>query len=111
MKNIQIVDGAANATFSIFQATEEEFALISPDGSDLEVMGELIERVGVDEAGRVLTLLWQRPVLKSQAMGIQGTRFYDAEFRRELLPISRREVDWNESSINEAQRDLHRRHR
>jgi len=29
MKNIQVIDGAANCTFSIFQATDEEFALLS----------------------------------------------------------------------------------
>jgi hypothetical protein len=26
LKNIQIIDGALNATFSVFQATEDEFA-------------------------------------------------------------------------------------
>ena len=111
MKNIQIVDGAANATFSIFQATDEEFAVIFPDGRDLELAEDLIERVGEQEAGRVLTPLWQRPVLKSDAMGIHGTLFYDAEQRREFLPSSRREVDWDEGFINEAQRSLHRQHR
>jgi hypothetical protein len=28
LKNIQIIDRAENATFSVFQATEEEFAAI-----------------------------------------------------------------------------------
>ena len=111
MKNIQIVDGAANATFSIFQSTEDEFAVIFPDGRDLEVADDLIERVGEEEADRVLAPLWQRPVLKSDAMGIHGTLFYDAEKRRQFLPPSRREVDWDESFINEAQRLLHRKHR
>lgn len=36
MKNIQIIDGAANATFSVFQATEEEYAAIFPDRRDME---------------------------------------------------------------------------
>ena len=31
MKNIQIIDGADNCTFSIFQATDEEFSLIFPE--------------------------------------------------------------------------------
>lgn len=33
MKNIQIIDGAVNATFSVFQATAEEFDAIFPDGA------------------------------------------------------------------------------
>ena len=35
MKNIQIIDGARNATFSIFQATDEAFEAIFPDGRDM----------------------------------------------------------------------------
>jgi hypothetical protein len=31
MKNIQVIDGALNCTFSIFQATDEEFLLLFPD--------------------------------------------------------------------------------
>lgn len=54
MKNIQIIDGALNATFSIFQATEEEFAAIFPDGQDMELAEDLFERLGDEEAGRVL---------------------------------------------------------
>jgi hypothetical protein len=37
MKNIQIIDGAANCTFSIFQATEAEFSLLFPAaGQDIQ---------------------------------------------------------------------------
>ncbi|WP_454598977.1 hypothetical protein [Qipengyuania sp. SM2507] len=111
MKNIQIVDGAANATFSIFQATEDEFAMIFPDGSEMEIAADLVERVGEDEAGRVLDALWQRPVLKRDAMGIHGTLLFDADDRREFLPGSRREVDWDERFVNEAQRKLFRSQR
>ena len=110
MKNVQIIDGALNATFSIFQATDEEFSIIFPDGRDIEVADDLVERVGEVEAGRVLAPLWQRPILKRDAMGIHGTLYYDAEERREFLPPSRKEVDWDESSVNEAQRALFRAH-
>lgn len=111
MKNIQIIDGAANATFSIFQATEEEFAVIFPDGRDLEIAADLVERVGEEEADRLLTPLWKRPIMKRDAIGIHGTLIYDAEDRRHFLPESRREVDWDERFINEAQRVLYRQHR
>jgi hypothetical protein len=57
MKNIQIIDGAVNATFSVFQATEEEFAIIFPDGRDMELAEDLIERIGEEAACSVLTPL------------------------------------------------------
>ncbi|MFZ4381141.1 MAG: hypothetical protein ACOYO0_04145 [Sandarakinorhabdus sp.] len=111
MKNVQIIDGAVNATFSIFQATDEEFAVIFPDGRDIEIASDLVERVGEDEANRVLLPLWERPLLKREAMGVHGTLFYDADQRREFLPRSRREVDWDDRFLNKAQRSLYREHR
>jgi hypothetical protein len=111
MRNIQIIEGAANATFSIFQATDDEFAIIFPDGRDMEIADDLIERLGEEEASRVLTEVWERPVLKRDAAGIHGTLFYGADQRREFMPSSMREVDWDERFVNEAQRRLFRDHR
>ena len=37
MKNVQIVDGASNATLSIFQATDDEYVAIFPAGRDMEL--------------------------------------------------------------------------
>ena len=111
MKNIQIIDGAANATFSVFQATDEEFATIFPDGRDIELIEDLIERVGEEAAGSVLTPLWSRPILKREALGVHGTLFYDNDHRRDHIPPSKREVDWAEDSVNQAQRNLFAPHR
>lgn len=111
MKNIQIVDGAANATFSVFQATDEEFIAIFPDGRDIELVEDLVERLGEEAAGAALTLLWSRPILKRDALGIHGTLFYDNEHRRDRIPPSKREVDWDSGSLNAAQRDLFARYR
>ncbi len=42
MKNIQIIDGASNCTFSIFQATAEEFNLLFPEpGQDIQFSEDL----------------------------------------------------------------------
>lgn len=111
MKNIQVIDGAVNATLSIFQATEEEFDIIFPNGRDIEIAEDLVARLGENEAGLLLSPLWERPILKRDASGIHGTLFYDAEERREFLPVSKREVDWDELYIGEAQRVLFRQHR
>jgi hypothetical protein len=110
MKNIQIIDGALNATFSVFQATDEEFVAIFPGGRDMELAEDLFERLGDEEANRVLVPLWNRPVLKRDALGIHGTLFYNNEGRR--IPKSKREVDWGDcGAINQAQRELFSRHR
>ena len=111
MKNIQIVDGARNATFSVFQATAEEFETIFPDGRDIELIEDLIDRLGEDAAGAVLAPLWNRPILKRDALGIHDTLFYDNKDRRGHIPPSKREVDWDNGSVNQAQRDLFAKHR
>ena len=111
MKNIQIIDGAANATFSVFQATDEEFAAIFPDGHDMETVEDLRDRLGEEAASSVLTPLWGRPILKRDALGIHGTLFYDNRDRRDPIPPSKREVDWQSGSVNQAQRDLFAKHR
>lgn len=111
MKNIQIIDGADNATFSLFQAREEEFDAIFPNGRDIELVEDVIDRLGKETAGVVLTPIWSRPILKRDALGIHGTLFYDNDRRRGHIPTSKPEVDWNEAAINQAQRDLFVRHR
>ncbi|MBW8859476.1 MAG: hypothetical protein JF570_07020, partial [Caulobacter sp.] len=108
MKNIQIIDGAENATFSVFQATDVEFLLIFPEGQDIELAEDLFKRLGQKRAHAILTPIWSRPILKRDAMGIHGTLFYNWEHRRNYLPTSKREVDWDEADINDAQRQLFR---
>lgn len=111
MKNIQIIDGAVNATFSMFQATDDEFAVIFPDERDIELVEDLIERIGEDATDFVLTPVWDRPILKRDALGIHGTLFYDNEDRRAHIPPSKREVDWDSGAVNQAQRALFAKHR
>src|SRR5262245_61929811 len=61
LKNVQIIDGALNATFSVFQATEEELAAIFPaEGQDMELIEDFVERVGEERAGRILQPIWER---------------------------------------------------
>jgi len=112
MKNIQIIDGALNATFSVFQAKEEEFASIFPgEGQDIEIIEDFITRVGEPAAGGILGPIWNRPVLKRDAQGVHGTLYYDYVERRQYLPATKREVDWDHLYINQAQRELFARRR
>jgi len=106
MKNIQIIDGAANATFSLFQATDDEFDAIFPDGRDMELSEDFHARVGNRRAREILTPIWERPILKRDAQGLHGTLFYDWSAKRHHLPASKREVDVDDRAINAAQRRL-----
>jgi hypothetical protein len=111
MKNIQIIDRADNATFSIFQATDAEFEALFPDGQDIEFHEDFVRRVGKAAANEILQPMWGRPILKRDANGLHGTLFYGWSDRIEYFPASKREVDTDERSINEAQRLLFRAHR
>lgn len=111
MKNILIIDGARNATFSVFQANDEEFAKLFPNGEEIEVIEDVIKRTGEGVADAIFARVWERPILKSETHGIHATLIYDDPSRRDYLPPSRREIDWDDSSINEAQRRLYRSRR
>ncbi len=111
MKNIQIVDRASNATFSLFQATEDEFEQIFPEDRDIEFAEDLFRRLGNDIASELLGPIWDRPILKRNANGIHGTLFYNWADRKVLYPSSKREIDMDESAINKAQRILFRSNR
>jgi hypothetical protein len=103
MKNIQVIDGASNCTFSIFQATDDEFALIFPDaGQDVQFASDLPDSADVRAA---LSQVWLRPVRKQNANGIHGTLFFELERYRQVFP-RKREDSVDASAINEAQRRL-----
>ncbi|MGO9441703.1 MAG: hypothetical protein ACLPXM_14290 [Terriglobales bacterium] len=107
VKNIQVIDGADNATFSIFQATDAEFGAIFPQpGQDIEVVEDYVGRVGEDEANKTLSSLWKRPVYKQDVQGIHGTLYYDYKEKARYLPESKREMDRAAGQINESERAL-----
>lgn len=111
MKNILIVDGAMNATFSVFQATDDEFTTLFPNGEEMDVIEDVIERVGEAASEPIFNRIWNCPILKTETYGIHATIIYDDPSRRYYLPSSRREIDWDDGSINEAQRQLFRSRR
>ena len=88
-------------------SAEEEFAAIFPaEGQDMELIEDFLERVGEEQARGILQPIWKRPILKRDAHGIHGTLYYQYADRRRYLPTTKREVDWDDSSINFAQRRL-----
>jgi len=106
MKNIQVIDGALNCTFSIFQATEEEFALLFPEPrQDIQYAEDLALLPRQDEVEAALGRLWERPIRKQDALGIHGTLFYQLE-RYKTYYRAKREDAVDPSAVNQAQRRL-----
>jgi hypothetical protein len=110
MKNVQIVDGADNATFSIFRATESEFEYLFPnDGQDIEIVEDFFARHHEKFATETLNNLWLRPIHKSKVNGIDGTLYYNHADKRRHIPASKREIDREASQINASERELYAR--
>lgn len=86
MKNIQVIDGAANCTYDIFAATDEQFEAIFPDGTNVEFIEDVVERLGADAVKRVIEPLWERRVTKSEVQGIHGTLFYGLLHKKQYYP-------------------------
>ena len=106
MRNIQVIDGAQNCTFSIFQATEEEFALLFPEpGQDIQYAEDLHLLPGQSEVDATLGRIWERPIRKQDALGIHGTLFYELE-RYKKYHRKKREDAVDPHVINQAQRRL-----
>ena len=74
----------------------------------MELIEDFLARTTEVEASAILGRLWKRPILKRDAQGIHGTLYCEWSDRRHLLPGTTREVDWNDRSVNEAQRRLFR---
>ncbi|MEE4235684.1 MAG: hypothetical protein V2I51_03080 [Anderseniella sp.] len=103
MKNIQIIDDAANCTFSIFQATDEEFALIFP-GEDQEIQFSVDFPEDDETLAAALENIWNRPIRKRDALGIHGTIFYGLRRYKKTYPVLR-EDGVTPLSISPAQRE------
>jgi hypothetical protein len=104
--NIQVIDGALNCTFSLFQATDEEFALILPaSGQDIQYAEDLSSLPDVDVVLAALSRVWQRPIRKRDAVGIHGTLFYELGRYKKVFR-RKREGSVDPSAINDAQRRM-----
>jgi hypothetical protein len=106
MKNIQIIDGALNCTFSFFQATDEEFALLFPEpGQDIQFAEDLADLPAQEEIVPALNRIWERPIRKQDVQGINGTIFYELQ-RYKSIYHEKREDAVDPHALNAAQRRL-----
>jgi hypothetical protein len=106
VKNIQVIDGAANCTFSLFQATDDEFELLFPEPrQDIQYAEDLAGLPRQDEIASALRRIWQRPLWKQDVQGIHGTLLYQLQ-RHKQAYREKREEAVDRSAINPAQRRL-----
>ncbi len=89
MKNIQVIDSADNCEYSLFAATDEEFALIFPGDTDVEFIEDFLDRLEETTAAEVLDKIWDRPVPKKEVQGIHGTLYYQLSYRKRYYPTKR----------------------
>ena len=89
MKNIQVIDGAENSTYSIFAATDEEFEAIFPAGADIEFIEDFVDRAGEETATEITAELWKRPVTKKDVRGLHGTLFYQLTHKKLYYPTKK----------------------
>jgi hypothetical protein len=95
MKNIQVIDGAVNCVYDIFQATDEEFGAIFPEGEDVAFIDEVYARGSEELLDRAFNAIWGRRVAKSEARGIHGLLFYELENKKVYYPTRRDEEACN----------------
>jgi len=89
MKNIQIIDGAQNCVYDIFAATDEEFALLFPEGTDVAFITEIYDREDSRKLDTAFNNIWRRRIPKPEAQGIHGIIFYELDSKKVYYPTRR----------------------
>ncbi len=101
MKNIQVIDGATNCVYDIFQATEEEFQLVFPANQDIAFIDEVYAKGSQEQLDRAFEAIWKRRLPKKQANGIHGLLFYGLESKKAYYPTRK-----DEEAVNPDGTDL-----
>ena len=91
MENIQIIDDAINCVYDIFSATDEEFVLIFPEGTDIAFIDEVYERTNEKLLDDAFNRIWKRRIKKVEARGIHGILFYQLEEKKPYYPTRKDE--------------------
>ena len=91
MKNIQVIDGAENCAYDIFQAMESEFVLVFPNGTDVAFIDEVYKNADQAQLDKTFTAIWNRRIPKNEAQGIHGALFYELEKKKIYYPTHKDE--------------------
>lgn len=91
MKNIQIIDGALNCVYDIFSLTDDEFALLFPNDTDIAFIDEIYAQGNNELLDATFKSIWHRRIKKSDAQGIHGIIFYELEHKKAYYPTRKDE--------------------
>jgi hypothetical protein len=86
VKNIQVIDDAENCVYDIFSATDDEFALIFPSGTDIAFIDEIYDQGAPDLLDEAFNRIWKRRQRKTDVQGIHGTLFYELSGKKAFYP-------------------------
>lgn len=87
MKNVQVIDGANNTEYAIYQITDEQFSFIFPlKGQDIEFIEDVIEKHGIEKVNAMFEFIWERKIPKHLVHGIHGTLFYELTNKKKYYP-------------------------
>lgn len=89
MKNIQIIDGALNCTYSIYAIQDNEFNLLFQNGTDIEFIDDVISRIGESAVNNILSKIWVTPLDKKKVNGIHGTLYYELDYKKKFYPTKK----------------------
>jgi len=88
MKNVQVIDGALNRAYLIYQFTEEQYEIVFPlDDQDIEFIEDLELRLREDQLNAAFEGVWDREIDKKHVCGIHGTLFYELAKKKEFYPL------------------------
>jgi hypothetical protein len=91
MKNIMVIDGADNCVYDIFTASDDDFALVFPLGTDIAFIEDIERRADAERVFEALDKLWSKRIPKRDARGIHGIVFYGLYGKRRYYPTLRDE--------------------
>jgi hypothetical protein len=95
VKNIQVIDGAENCVYDVFQATDEEYRSIFPAGEDVAFIDEVYARGKKEVLDQAFKSIWTRRIPKVHANGIHGLLFYELESKKPYYPSRKDEEAGN----------------
>ena len=64
MKNILVITGAQNCSYSIFSITDDAFKKIFPNNQDIEFFEDLMDRLGKKTVDDLLVPAWDNRIEK-----------------------------------------------
>lgn len=99
MKNVQIIDGAINCVYDIFAVTDEEFALIFKENTDVAFIDEIYAEGDSESLDLAFANIWRRRIKKSEVCGIHGIIFYELEMKKIYYPTRKDEEACNPGGI------------